>query len=302
MNEKNIAPERITKPIQLLAAWLAGLILVNGSFLTAASLLADPPWLRMTLVIASVVNVPLFLSCLFLLQTKFRPEMQEDSFYSKYLEQHTGKVVKTSPLETGIHQLRLDVIESNQRYVDILAGIDAGLKALAVQLAESKGAKGSAHATELAALTDEVSKSARALKGARARASDAAVEVSVNDLLPEFEQIRKALWLERISIDQTFGSTSKDPEVPKFRIIGFGRSVPMESLRQVVNVCRKFGFDRIHFTSREENSGNIYIGSYIYRAPNEPQPVPLDGAMIDLVNSAATDLQDVVAAVERARA
>lgn len=86
METQNIHPDKITKPIQLLAAWLAGLILVNGSFLTAASQLTVPEWLPPTLVIASIVNVPLFLLSLFLLQTKFRPEMQEDVYYSKYLE------------------------------------------------------------------------------------------------------------------------------------------------------------------------------------------------------------------------
>nr|DAM29568.1 MAG TPA: hypothetical protein [Caudoviricetes sp.] len=86
MDSKDIQPEKITKPIQLLAAWLVGLILVNGSFLTAASQLTVPSWLPPLLVIASIVNVPLFLVSLFLLQTKFRPEMQEDTFYSKYLE------------------------------------------------------------------------------------------------------------------------------------------------------------------------------------------------------------------------
>lgn len=86
METQKIHPDKITKPIQLLAAWLVGLILVNGSFLTAASQLTAPCWLPPLLVIASMLNVPLFLASLFLLQTKFRPEMQEDTFYSKYLE------------------------------------------------------------------------------------------------------------------------------------------------------------------------------------------------------------------------
>jgi hypothetical protein len=302
MTEKNIVPERITKPIQLLAAWLAGLILVNGSFLTAASILADPSWLRTILVVASVINVPLFLACLFLLQTKFRPEMQEDSFYSKYLEQHTGKVVTTSPLESGVHQLRLELAESSSRSVDMLAGIDASLKTLTVQLADQKATPSPALAAELAAVAAELEKSAQVARNARVRLSDAAVEISINDLLPEFEEIRRELSKRGIGIDNTFGSSSKEPEVPKFRIIGFGRSVPIEVLRDVVDLCRAFGFDRIHSTSREENSGNIYIGSYIYRAPREPQPVPLNQGIVDLLNSPESDLQQVIAAIERARA
>jgi hypothetical protein len=86
MPEQSIEPHRITKPIQLLAAWLAGLLLIDGSFLTAATYLTNPNWLSPLLVIAAVVNVPLFLVSIFVLQTKFRPEMQEDTFYSKYLE------------------------------------------------------------------------------------------------------------------------------------------------------------------------------------------------------------------------
>jgi hypothetical protein len=86
MSEQNINPERITKPIQLLAAWLIGLIAVNGSFLAAATQILIPTWAPIILVIASIINVPLFLISIFLLQTRFRPEMQADEFYSKYLE------------------------------------------------------------------------------------------------------------------------------------------------------------------------------------------------------------------------
>lgn len=91
--EKNtkIEPHKITKPIQLLAAWLTGLVLVNGAFLIAAAKIQTPTWVVGVLVISCVVNVPLFLISIFLLQTKFRPEMQEDSFYSKYLDKKSGQ-------------------------------------------------------------------------------------------------------------------------------------------------------------------------------------------------------------------
>ncbi len=86
MSTKNIQPEKITKPIQLLGAWLLGLLLMNSAFLTAASQISKPDWAAGALVIAAMANVPLFLISIFLLQTKFRPEMQEDSYYSKHLE------------------------------------------------------------------------------------------------------------------------------------------------------------------------------------------------------------------------
>lgn len=89
MSEPNIEPHRITKPIQLLAAWLAGLAIINSAFLVGAGSIKTPDWIPGLLSIAAVANVPAFLLSLFLLQTKFRPEMQEDSYYSKYLEKRT---------------------------------------------------------------------------------------------------------------------------------------------------------------------------------------------------------------------
>jgi len=86
MTQPQLHPERITKPIQLLAAWLAGLVLVDGAFLTAAAYIKAPAWAAALLVVAAVANVPIFIAALFLLQTRYRPEMQEDSFYSRYLE------------------------------------------------------------------------------------------------------------------------------------------------------------------------------------------------------------------------
>ncbi|MCH8274093.1 MAG: hypothetical protein IH851_04825 [Armatimonadetes bacterium] len=96
-----ITPHRITKPIQLLAAWLAGLAIVDASFLTAAASIQTPGWASGVLVVAAVVNVPVFLLSLFLLQTKFRPEMQDDTYYSKYLEsRYSEQKIPASPVDT----------------------------------------------------------------------------------------------------------------------------------------------------------------------------------------------------------
>lgn len=114
MNETpQLVAHKITKPIQLLAAWLAGLAIVNASFLTAAGLVTTPAWLPALLAIAAVLNVPLFIASLFLLQTKFRPEMQEDTFYSKYLERkYSTTSAPTEPvdLEQQFTQLAEDII------------------------------------------------------------------------------------------------------------------------------------------------------------------------------------------------
>lgn len=86
MTIQPLEAHKVTTPIQLLALWLVGLVAVSGSFLAAAANLTSPLWAKGALVLAAIVNVPLFLSFLFALQTRFRPQMQEDAYYAKYLE------------------------------------------------------------------------------------------------------------------------------------------------------------------------------------------------------------------------
>ena len=102
MANEQIQPDKVTKPIQLLAAWLAGLIITDGAFLTSAALISRPDWASGALVVAAILNVPLFLTALFLLQTKFRPEMQEDAFYSKHLERVYS--AQTRKMEVLVHK------------------------------------------------------------------------------------------------------------------------------------------------------------------------------------------------------
>lgn len=111
MIDKRLRPEKITKPIQLLAAWLTGLVLVNGGFLTAAPHIKEPTWAAGVLVIAAVLNVPLFLVSLFLLQTRYRPEMQEDTYYSQYLERkYSTQSELAEPLD--IHAYATELTEN----------------------------------------------------------------------------------------------------------------------------------------------------------------------------------------------
>ncbi|MDX1585641.1 MAG: hypothetical protein R3222_02815 [Balneolaceae bacterium] len=60
----------------------------------------DPSsWQSGALTVAAIVNVPIFIGALFLLQTKFRPELQEDSYYSTYLNNRTNEVMKVPKME-----------------------------------------------------------------------------------------------------------------------------------------------------------------------------------------------------------
>lgn len=94
MNEQKIEPQKVTKPIQLLAAWLVGLVLTNSTFLLAATQMTEGSWEKSALVISAIVNVPIFLIALFVLQTRFRAELQEDTYYSEYLSKKTSEAIR----------------------------------------------------------------------------------------------------------------------------------------------------------------------------------------------------------------
>jgi hypothetical protein len=103
--EQTIKPEKITKPIQLLGAWLAGLFSVDSCFLFAAANMESGSFESVSLVVAAILNVPLFLLAVFLLQTKFRPELQEDSYYSSYLNQKTNQPITIKKSEAQFLEL-----------------------------------------------------------------------------------------------------------------------------------------------------------------------------------------------------
>ncbi|MDD5289225.1 MAG: hypothetical protein PHY28_08970 [Dehalococcoidales bacterium] len=90
MTDTKIEPHKITRPFQLLATWIAGLILLVGAFISAAVCITNPPWLRVTFGITAVAIVPLFIFLIFMMQTKYRAQLLGDSYYAEYLKQQNN--------------------------------------------------------------------------------------------------------------------------------------------------------------------------------------------------------------------
>jgi hypothetical protein len=85
LERTELKADTITRPFQMLAAWLVGLVLIDGLFLETALRLDAASWERHWLVAAAILNVPAFLAALFTLQTRFRAELQDDVHYARYL-------------------------------------------------------------------------------------------------------------------------------------------------------------------------------------------------------------------------
>ena len=248
MNTKQkIDPQKVTKPIQLLAAWLVGLIIVNGSFLTAASLLEAGSLERVVLVVASVINVPIFLIAMFLLQTRFRPELQEDAFYSQYLNKKTNKLVKLT---------KDDKIEIE------LTSIRKQIEGLVNQ----------------SGLIGDQQK-----KLAKNAHSQFRWRVSLNDHLDNFDEIRKALKSEKIVLSEIFGSTNTD-EKPDRKVISISPDVDFDSKKRILLLGSRVGMEGYDYFDPEEQeiTEQILIGSYGYRKGSY---IPLEPKLIQLLES-----------------
>jgi hypothetical protein len=75
-NLGNIQPERITKPFQLLGTWLLCLTALVSIFVVASGQKYEGnQWLSVYYAIISFITILIFLILIFLLQTKYRPEM-----------------------------------------------------------------------------------------------------------------------------------------------------------------------------------------------------------------------------------
>ena len=84
MKNTKIKPEKIKTPIQLLVVWLIGLVVLVSGFLTASTVNHNPEWLNPMYGITAVALIPLFILLIFILQTRFRPELLDDKSYIEH--------------------------------------------------------------------------------------------------------------------------------------------------------------------------------------------------------------------------
>lgn len=86
MAQPELNAEKITSPIQLMAAWFVMLILLSGVLLTAASQIENPDWAAGYLVVFCSLVVIAVIACVTLMLTKFRPHLQDGKEYTEWLK------------------------------------------------------------------------------------------------------------------------------------------------------------------------------------------------------------------------
>jgi len=263
MPERGVEPQRITKPIQLLAAWLSGLVLVNGAFLAAARFLASPSWVPAALSIAAIANVQLFLGCIFLLQTKFRPEMQEDTFYSEYLgvRRATGA---PDLIATEIATLQASFSSSTESLFGLVQSLQQQNVDLASEI-RSIVQPGTRQAAIVALdrVVQQSQENVARLETASEAAERTRVMVRLNKRLATSPLIATLLEERGISIANRFG---EDPI--RESVITVGERVPLLNLREILDIVGD-QFQWIDLSLGDRHANEVLLGSYsiVYADP-----------------------------------
>ena len=250
---QKIPVEKVTKPIQLLAAWLTGLVLVNGMFLTAAKSIVEPTWIAGTLIIASIINVPIFLAAIFLLQTKFRPEMQEDSFYSKYLESKTGRTKQLDNKEQ-VSILKNYISNSNEKTIEIVSGLQAEIKKISArEMPNNNDMLRQLNLEEIDRKIEEASTSSIWNK----------YDIQVNKQLQDYEKFKKALSKNNIPIHRIFGHEIAGLVDPPQILIGSG--FELEHIKQFIYAIKHIPITLVGYCYPEDVDNYhqaILLGAY----------------------------------------
>lgn len=229
-SDTQIKPELITKPIQLLATWFASLILIDGSFFVAAKLASDP-WISDVLYIAAVANVYLFVFCLYRLQTKFRTEIQEDSYYSKFLGKKQEIVPTTSDVQKQIAESQSYTVEILQQVQSQITSFSEMLPLLA---ANAKSVDPGLQEIETR-FAREIAVAENSLKAAEQWAP---YLVQVNDLLPRYGEIHEALKRATVPIGPPFGTTSVEARVPTIFLLTFGPGIAVTAMQAMIRLLQ----------------------------------------------------------------
>ncbi|WP_449122854.1 hypothetical protein [Pseudomonas sp. MPG01] len=229
MADQKIEPHRITKPIQLLGAWLVGLILTDSIFLTATLSFEAQSWERGALVIAAIINVPLFLGALFLLQTKFRPELQEDTYYHEYISKKSSAILKID--KNTVQDNRLSEIERKIYQITDARHTHSPQESISAENQELDWENW---------------------------------QVSINCLHPNYKKIKDSLQSFGIPITSIIGNrlTKVTPEA---WTISLNPIMPASHKSQLLKAVLPFGFDGIELYYPLPEAGeteDVYIGGY----------------------------------------
>ena len=277
MENPKIQPDKITKPIQLLAVWFAGLVILVGLLLTGAKTITEPLWLVPVLTISAILIMPIFLYFVFLLQTKYRPQMQEDTFYSKFLDSSTNETItlseenKTNSLVIDLQNQLIQLTESNKVY---LKNIEDLIK------------NNSQDSKKVSEIESYINKSNLNLEKVEESIKKVQVRITLNRLLPKFAEYRLCLLKNGFENIEEFTGGSGLPL--EKNLISVGTNVEPKIIYDLLNLLFPLGLEYIGLIEEglEKNyrRNDVVVGSHAFNSKKRKM-IKVDNLFIETLKN-----------------
>ncbi|OOG77887.1 hypothetical protein [Algoriphagus sp. A40] len=258
MENPKIQPDKITKPIQLLAVWFAGLVLLVGLLLTGAKTINEPIWLVPVLAISAILIIPIFLYFVFLLQTKYRPQMQEDTFYSRYLDTSTNKTViltEESTINSTVIELQNQVIQLTESNKTYLKNIESLIK-------DTK----SQDTKKISEIEAYIKTSNENFTKVEENIKKSQFQIKLNRLLPKFSEYRLAIVKNGFENLEEF--TGGGGKLLDRALISVGMNVDPKFVLEVIKILKPLGLEIINLINnghqQEKRKNEVVVGSHAY--------------------------------------
>ncbi|WP_333850635.1 hypothetical protein [Epilithonimonas sp.] len=259
MENPKIQPDKITKPIQLLAVWFAGLVLLVGLLLTGAKTITEPKWVVPILVISAILIIPIFLYFVFLLQTKYRPQMQEDTFYSKYLDTSTNQTVilnEETKINSTVIELQSQIIQLTESNKTYLSKIESLIK-------DSK----SNDIIKIEEIQSYIKSSTENIIRVEENIKKSQFHIKLNRLLPRFSEYRLEIIKNGFENLEEFTGGSKKP-LEKF-LISVGNNVEPTFVLELIKILNPLGLDLINLIDdgleKDTRKNEVVVGSHSFQ-------------------------------------
>lgn len=192
--------------------------------------------------------------------------MQEDTYYSKYLEKRHGP----NNFETASAEIRVvrnQLMDANARILEFVETFQTQIANLRKTVLEGEVADKATAPTALRELKSQLQHAEEYLANAERGAEWAArrtaewneVIISVNESLSNEREIREYLQAAGLTMVSSFGG-----EKPPSRfILSIGRKVLVENAQQIMRLLAGFNVEGVRLTSQDSPFLNeIIIGSY----------------------------------------
>jgi len=289
-----IIPEKITKPIQLLAVWLSALIIIEAAYIAAALTTNDPIWLSTLFAISAIAFVPIFLIFVFLLQTRFRVEIQEDPYFLEYkLNQMTGEKSANDIIQASVKEsfgkVSTEILNINAETQRQIGKVFNYIENSNKQLLNDDN---------FTFMKENIKNTGNKIKKLQGFLEWSEMIIKVNSSLERYDDIIKVLKENSIAITGTFGRDQMLEKEEVF-LLSFGRLVPFKYIMPLIKMLLPFGLQYIQCIRPifgEQYDKGIYIGAFTYRDKYEVtelnedlidkiEKIDSNAAFISLINS-----------------